>query len=155
VNAVTLPRPGAGRAPLCGALAPAGFGRRRRDGLVWRATGPASAPRARPAAAVATTERSRRPCGGGIGLGWKAVSPSVDFTKATTPFLADDPAALPPTFAIAGLTYDRLGQRSTRYPYPPVRGGELTLWLFNLAALLGWLLSSIFVLALARLPRNP
>jgi hypothetical protein len=44
---------------------------------------------------------------GGIDLGWKAVSPSVDFTDATTTFLADDPAAWPERFTIAGLTYDR------------------------------------------------
>jgi hypothetical protein len=44
---------------------------------------------------------------GGIDLGWKEVSPSVDFTNATTTFLADDPATWPERFAIAGLTYDR------------------------------------------------
>ncbi len=44
---------------------------------------------------------------GGIDLGWKAVSPSVDFTNAATTFLADDPATWPERFAIAGLTYDR------------------------------------------------
>src|SRR5712691_7582923 len=42
-----------------------------------------------------------------IDLGWKAVSPSVDFTNAATTFLADDPATWPERFAIAGLTYDR------------------------------------------------
>src|SRR5215469_12994055 len=44
---------------------------------------------------------------GGIDLGWKKVSPSVDFTDATTTFLADDPATWPERFAIAGLTYER------------------------------------------------
>ncbi|HEY7147534.1 MAG TPA: hypothetical protein VH637_25075, partial [Streptosporangiaceae bacterium] len=44
---------------------------------------------------------------GGIDLGWSAVSPSVDFTDATTTFLADDPAAWPAGFIIAGLSYDR------------------------------------------------
>jgi hypothetical protein len=44
---------------------------------------------------------------GGIDLGWKTVSPSVDFTDATTTFLADDPATWPERFAIAGLTYER------------------------------------------------
>ena len=39
---------------------------------------------------------------GGIDLGWKEVSPSVDFTNATTTFLADDPATWPERFAIAG-----------------------------------------------------
>ena len=51
--------------------------------------------------AISTTAR------GGIDLGWKQVSPSVDFTDATTTFLADDPAAWPERFAIAGLTYER------------------------------------------------
>jgi hypothetical protein len=44
---------------------------------------------------------------GGIDLGWVAVSPSVDFTDATTTFLADDPASWPERFTIAGLRYDR------------------------------------------------
>jgi len=47
-----------------------------------------------------------------------------------------------------------LDQRSTWYPDPHVSGGELMLWWLNLATLLGWLLSSIFVLSLARLSRN-
>jgi hypothetical protein len=48
-----------------------------------------------------------------------------------------------------------LEQRSTWYPDPHVRGGEFMLWWLNLATLLGWLLSSIFVLSLARLSRSP
>ena len=51
--------------------------------------------------AISTTAR------GGIDLGWKKVSPSVDFTDATTTFLADDPGTWPERFAIAGLTYER------------------------------------------------
>jgi hypothetical protein len=51
--------------------------------------------------AVSTTAR------GGIDLGWKKVSPSVDFTDASTTFLADDPATWPERFAIAGLNYER------------------------------------------------
>jgi hypothetical protein len=51
--------------------------------------------------AISTTVR------GGIDLGWKTVSPSVDFTDAVTTFLADDPAAWPERFTIAGLTYER------------------------------------------------
>ena len=48
-----------------------------------------------------------------------------------------------------------LDQRSSWYPDPHEPGGEaLLLWL-NLATLLGWLLSSIFVLSLARLARSP
>jgi hypothetical protein len=44
---------------------------------------------------------------GGIDLGWRAVSPSVDFTDVSTTFLANDPATWPPSFTIAGLTYER------------------------------------------------
>jgi hypothetical protein len=46
---------------------------------------------------------------GGIDLGWKQVSPSVDFSDATTTVLADDPASWPPRFAISGLTYENFG----------------------------------------------
>ena len=48
-----------------------------------------------------------------------------------------------------------LDQRITWYPDPHVSGGELMLWWLNLATMLGWLLSSIFVLSLARLSRSP
>jgi len=48
-----------------------------------------------------------------------------------------------------------LDQRSTWYPDPHLPGGELMLLWLNLATLLGWLLSSIFVLSLAKLSRNP
>jgi hypothetical protein len=48
-----------------------------------------------------------------------------------------------------------LGQRSTWYPDPHVRLGELMLWWLNVATLLGWVLSSIFVVSLARLSRSP
>jgi hypothetical protein len=48
-----------------------------------------------------------------------------------------------------------LDQRTTWYPDPNVSGGELMLWWLNLATMLGWLLSSIFVLSLTRLSRSP
>jgi hypothetical protein len=48
-----------------------------------------------------------------------------------------------------------LDQRATWYPDPHVPGGELVLLWLNIATLLGWLLSSIFVLSLARLSRSP
>jgi hypothetical protein len=48
-----------------------------------------------------------------------------------------------------------LEQRSTWCPDPHVRGGQVVSWWLNLATLLGWLLSSIFVLSLARLSRSP
>jgi hypothetical protein len=47
-----------------------------------------------------------------------------------------------------------LDQRSTWYPDPHARWGEITLWWLNLATMLGWLLSSIFVLSLTRLART-
>ncbi len=48
-----------------------------------------------------------------------------------------------------------LDQRATWYPDPHVPGGEFVLLWLNIATLLGWLLSSIFVLSLARLSRSP
>ena len=55
---------------------------------------------------------------GSIDLGWKTVSPSVDFTDATTTFLADDPATWPERFTIAGLTYDRFENPQGLPPRP-------------------------------------
>jgi hypothetical protein len=54
--------------------------------------------------AISTATRS------GMDLGWDAVSPSADFTDASTTFLADDPANWPPRFSISGFTYDRFEQ---------------------------------------------
>ena len=47
-----------------------------------------------------------------------------------------------------------LDQRSTWYPDPHVFAGRIMLWWLNLATLLGWVLSSIFVLSLTRLSRS-
>ena len=47
-----------------------------------------------------------------------------------------------------------LEQRSTWYPDPHVQGGSFMQWWLNVATLLGWLLSSIFVLSLARITRS-
>lgn len=47
-----------------------------------------------------------------------------------------------------------LDQRSTWYPDPHLPDGTLMEWLLNVATMLGWLLSSIFVLSLARLARG-
>jgi hypothetical protein len=47
-----------------------------------------------------------------------------------------------------------LDQRSTWYPDTNVPDGELVMWWLSLATLLGWLLSSIFVVSLARLSRS-
>jgi hypothetical protein len=46
-----------------------------------------------------------------------------------------------------------LDQRATWYPDEHLRYGEFMLWWLNLATLLGWVLSSILVLSLARLSR--
>ena len=47
-----------------------------------------------------------------------------------------------------------LEQRSTWYPDPHVSGGEIMLWWLNIATLLGWVLSSIFVVSLTRFSRS-
>ncbi len=47
-----------------------------------------------------------------------------------------------------------LDQRASWYPDPQVSGGQFMLWWLNFATLLGWVLSSIFVLSLARLSRS-
>jgi hypothetical protein len=47
-----------------------------------------------------------------------------------------------------------LDQRSTWYPDPRVPAGTVMQWWLNVATLLGWLLSSIFALSLARLVRS-
>jgi len=47
-----------------------------------------------------------------------------------------------------------LDQRSTWYPDARTRDGTLMEWWLNAAAVLGWLLTSIFVLALASLARS-
>ena len=46
-----------------------------------------------------------------------------------------------------------LDQRSTWYPDPHTPHGALIEWWLNAATLLGWLLSSILALSLARLAR--
>jgi hypothetical protein len=62
---------------------------------------------------------------GGMHLGWDTVSPSVDFTEASTTFLADDPARWPPSFTIAGLTYERFErlQGAPSKPHAPANPG--------------------------------
>ena len=56
---------------------------------------------------------------GGMDLGWETVSPSVDFTEASTTFLADDPATWPESFTVAGLTYERF-ERPQGAPVKPI-----------------------------------
>lgn len=47
-----------------------------------------------------------------------------------------------------------LDQRDTRYPDTSTRAGVVMQWWLDIATILGWLLSSIFVLALAGLARS-
>ncbi|HEY1488536.1 MAG TPA: hypothetical protein VGF84_20665 [Micromonosporaceae bacterium] len=42
-------------------------------------------------------------------LSWRTVSPSVDFTDASTAVLTDDPATWPSRFSVAGFQYSRFG----------------------------------------------
>jgi hypothetical protein len=51
---------------------------------------------------------------GGMDLGWTKVAPSVDFTNASTTFLADDPANWPERFTVVGFIYDRFEQPQDR-----------------------------------------
>jgi hypothetical protein len=44
---------------------------------------------------------------GGMSLGWRAVTPSVDLTDAETTVLADDPAGWPRDYLISGFRYGR------------------------------------------------
>lgn len=66
---------------------------------------------------------------GSIDLGWKIVSPSVDFTDVTTTFLADDPATWPERFTIAGLAYDRFEKPQGAQPGPVWDQAARCVWL--------------------------
>lgn len=44
---------------------------------------------------------------GGLYLGWRRAEPSVDFTGAASPILADNPSTWPSHFHISGMSYDR------------------------------------------------
>jgi hypothetical protein len=47
-----------------------------------------------------------------------------------------------------------LEQRSTWYPSPDAPWGETMEWWLNLATVAGWVLSSIFLLSIARMART-
>ena len=67
-------------------------------------------------------------------LGWKSVSPSVDFTNSRTSFLADNPGRWPARFVVVGFTYDRFEQpqgNSARRPWDHVARSA---WLSRQAA---------------------
>ncbi|HEX6873393.1 MAG TPA: hypothetical protein VF163_20030 [Micromonosporaceae bacterium] len=57
---------------------------------------------------------------GGMSLGWRAVSPSVDLTDAATTVLADDPRTWPARFVVAGFRYDRFDL--------PAGASDLDIW---------------------------
>jgi hypothetical protein len=78
-------------------------------------TCPAPSPRNKHGHAIAAISATVH---GSIDLGWKKVAPSVDFTDATTTFLADDPATWPERFTIGGLTYDRFERPQGAPPGP-------------------------------------
>ena len=54
----------------------------------------------------------------------------------------------------AGRVVDCDGQRSTWYPDASTADGTFMEWWLNAASILGWLLSTVFVLALASLARS-
>jgi hypothetical protein len=66
---------------------------------------------------------------GGMDPGWAAASPSVDFTDTTTTSLADDPAAWPERFTIAGLTYQRFELPQDAPPRPVWEQAARCAWL--------------------------
>ena len=98
-------------------------------GLVFSTHGPA--PGARPAGAGRAPVARSDPCGGGEVRCFNPVLYAID---TVVPLVS-------------------LDQRSTWYPDPSLRYGAAMQWWLNAATLLGWLLSSIFVLSLARLSR--
>ena len=66
---------------------------------------------------------------GGMQLDWTDVSPSVDFTNATTSFLIDDPRNWPPRFVISGFSYDRFEQSPTNAMTPAWDHIQRCVWL--------------------------
>jgi hypothetical protein len=99
------------------------------NGAVYTTRGPLTAPA--PAARAAASAPD--PCGSGE---VRCFSPALYAIDTVIPLIS-------------------LDQRSTWYPDPHIPDGQLMLWWLNLATLLGWLMSSIFALSLARLSRNP
>lgn len=78
--------------------------------------------------AISATIRS------GMDLGWKSISPSVDFTNTQTSSLADDPLTWPSRFVIAGFTYDRFELPQGRLSGRPWDHAARCAWLNRQAA---------------------
>jgi hypothetical protein len=103
------------------------------NGQVYSTTGPLIAPAAPgPRGAQARSSPAADSCGDGA---VRCFSPVLYAIDTVVPLIS-------------------LDQRATWYPDPNVRYGELMLWWLNLGTVLGWLLSSIFALSLARLSRG-
>jgi len=66
---------------------------------------------------------------GGIDLGWAEVSPAVDFTDASTSFLADDPRRWPPQYLVSGLSYTRFELPQGAAPRPVWDDATRSEWL--------------------------
>jgi hypothetical protein len=64
-------------------------------------------------------------------LAWTTISPSVDFTNASTTLLADEPSNWPPSFSVSGFVYDRFEQ--------PQGAGTSTQRIWDQAARCDWL----------------
>lgn len=99
-------------------------GRLECDGGTFTCPGPAE--RNEHGHAIEATSATIR---GGMYLASAAISAGVDFTNASTTFLADDPGNWPPRFIISGFTYDRFEQ--------PSRSGTSPAW--DHAARCDWL----------------
>ncbi len=107
------------------------------SGIVYTTRGPLqSQPGTSPAGAAAVssdgTGQPSDSCGGGQ---VRCFSPELYAVDTVIPLIS-------------------LDQRSTWYPDPHVRYGTFMQWWLNLSAMLGWLLSSVFILSLARLARS-
>jgi hypothetical protein len=72
--------------------------------------------------------------GGGMALDWRTVSPSVDFTDASTTVLEDDPTRWPDRFLISGFTYQRFDQPAGGSTTGPWQWAPRVAWLRRQAA---------------------
>ncbi|WP_214416804.1 hypothetical protein [Sphaerisporangium fuscum] len=71
---------------------------------------------------------------GGLYLGWREVSPSVDLTGVSTSLLVDRPENWPARFVISGLTYERFDTAGSRRPGAPWDWRARCEWLGRQAA---------------------
>jgi hypothetical protein len=102
------------------------------SGIVYTTRGPLVGNSASQSAALPVTAGVPDACGGGQ---VRCFSPVLYAIDTVVPLVS-------------------LDQRANWYPDPNVAEGTLMQWWLNLATILGWLLSSIFALSLARLARS-